>query len=62
MFSSVQPELPIWKPTDDQDFIFTQMRINDELDLQLAAAERRNISAVLSGPLLRRKEVTLLNP
>ncbi len=73
---SVEPELPAWEQgvsdpgeitlfaeSDDQsqDFLLSQMRINDEFSAEVAAAERRKISAVLTGPVLRRKEFVLLN-
>ncbi len=76
VLSSVDPELPAWEQgvsdpgeitlfaeSDDQsqDFLLSQMRLNDEFSAEMAAAERRKISAVLTGPLLRRKEFVLLN-
>lgn len=76
VFSSVEPELPAWEEgvsdpgeitlfaqSDDQsqDFLISQMRLNDEFAAELAAAERRKISTVISGPFLRRKEFALLN-
>ena len=76
VFSSVESELPAWEEgvsdpgeitlfadSDDQsqDFLISQMRLNDEFAAELAAAERRKISAVLHGPFLRRREFALLN-
>lgn len=76
VLSSVDPELPAWEEgvsdpgeitlfadSDDQsqDFLLSQMRLNDEFATEVAAAERRKISAVLTGPFLRRKEFVLLN-
>lgn len=76
VFSSVDPALPAWEEgvsdpgeitlfaeSDDQNqvFLLSQMRINDEFATELAAAERRKISAVITGPFLRRKEFALLN-
>ena len=76
MLSSVDPELPAWEQgvsdpseitlfadSDDQsqDFLISQMRINDEFSSELAAAERQKIASVLTGPFLRRKEFILLN-
>ncbi len=68
---SVEPELPAWKEgvsdpsemtlfaqSDDQNFLISQMRINDDFAAELAAAERRKISVT---SLLRRKEFVLLN-
>lgn len=60
VFSRIDPELPAWDQTDDRDFLFSQMRSNDEFAAHLAAAERRQISTVL--PHLRRKEFALLAP
>ncbi len=76
VFSSVDPDLPAWEEgvsdpgevtlfaeSDDQnqDFLLSQMRINNEFATELAAAERRKISSVITGPFLRRKEFALLN-
>ena len=68
LFSSVEPELPVWEEggaefldSDSQDGLLSQMRANDQISAELAAAERRKISAVLTGPFLRRKEFVLLN-
>lgn len=76
MLSGIDPELPAWEQgvsdpgeitlfakSDDQneDFLISQMRINDEFSSELAAAERQKIAAVLTGPLLRREEFVLLN-
>ena len=76
VLSSVEPELPAWEEgvsdpgeitlfaeSDDQsqDFLLSQMRLNDEFSAEVAAAERQKISAVLNGPFLRRKEFVLLN-
>ena len=75
-FSSADPALPAWEEgvsdpgeitlfakSDDQsqDFLISQMRLNDEFAAELAAAERRKISAVLTGLFLHRKELALLN-
>lgn len=75
VLSSVEPELPAWEEgvsdpgeitlfaeSDDQsqDFLLSQMRLNDEFAAEVAAAERQKISAVLSSPFLRRKEFVLL--
>lgn len=76
VFLSVDPELPAWEEgvsdpgeitlfaeSDDQnqDFLISQMRLNDQFAAELAAAERRKISTVISGPFLRRRELALLN-
>ncbi len=72
VLSSVEPELPAWEEgdpgeitlsgePDDQSFLLSQMRINDEFTAELAAAERRKISAALSAPFLRRREFALFN-
>lgn len=76
VLSSVDPDLPAWEQgdsgpgeitlfadSDDQteDFLLSQMRLNDEFSAEIAAAERRKIASVLTGPLLRRKEFVLLN-
>jgi type II secretory pathway pseudopilin PulG len=76
VFSSVEPELPAWEQgvsdpgeitlfaesdAQTQDFLLSQMRLNDEFATELAAAERRKISAVINAPFLRRKEFVLLN-
>jgi len=68
---SVEPKLPAWEKgvsdpdeitlfaqSDDQNFLISQMRINDDFAAELAAAERRKISV---SPLPRRKEFILLN-
>ena len=75
VFSSVEPELPsreegvsdpgeitLFADTDNQnqDFLISQMRLNDEFAAELAAAERRRITAALSRPFLRRKELAFL--
>jgi hypothetical protein len=77
VFSAVEPELPAWEDdapdpgniavfaeSDDQvqDFLLSQMQLNDEFTTELAAAERMKISALLSAPFLRRREFALLNP
>ncbi len=74
--SDIEPELPAWEerdsyPSDDtlfaesdeqnQDFLMSQMRINDEFSAELAAAERRKFSAAIHAPFLRRRELALLN-
>jgi type II secretory pathway pseudopilin PulG len=72
VLSSVEPELPAWEEgdpgeitlsaeSDDQDFLLSQMRLNDEFTAELAAAERSKVSAVISGPFLRRREFALFN-
>jgi len=76
VLSSVDPELPareegvsdpgeitLFAESDDQnqDFLLSQMRLNDEFAAELAAAERQKISSVLSGPFLRRKALAHLN-
>ncbi|MBN8708116.1 MAG: hypothetical protein BGO12_13725 [Verrucomicrobia bacterium 61-8] len=76
VFSNVEPELPAWEEgvsdpgeitlfaesdNQSQDYLLSQMRLNDEFAAELAAAERRKISVVLNGPFLRRKELALLN-
>ena len=76
VLSCVEPELPAWEEgisdpgeitlfaeSDDQgqDFLLSQMRINDERVSELAATERQKIAAILTGPFLRRKEFVLLN-
>ena len=76
VFSSVEPELPAWEEevsdpseitlfadSDDhtQALLISQMRLNDEFAAELAVAERRQISAVVNPPLLRRRELALLN-
>lgn len=74
VLSYVEPELPEWEEGisdlggtalstefEDQDFLLSQMQRNDEFAIELAAAERRKISAVLTGPLLRRRDFALLN-
>ena len=73
---SVEPELPAWgegvsdpdeitlfteSDNQSQDFLMSQMRLNDEFAAELAAAERRKISAAIHAPFLRRKELALLN-
>lgn len=75
-FSNVDPPLPEWNEgisdpceivlfadSDDQSqaFLISQMRLNDEFTAELAAAERRKVSAVFNAPFLRRKEFALLN-
>lgn len=75
VFSSVEPELPAWEEgvsdpgeitlfadSDDQSqaFLISQMRLNDEFAVELAAAERRQASAIFNAPFLRRKELALL--
>jgi len=75
-FSSVEPELPSWEQgvsdpgeillsaeSDDQsqEFLISQMRLNDEFSAELAAAERRKVSAAITGSFFRRKELALLN-
>ena len=54
-------EIPLFAESDDQDFLLSQMRLNDEVAAEIAAAERAKIAAVLTGPLLRRKEFVFLN-
>jgi hypothetical protein len=74
VLSGVDPELPAWEvgasdsgeiplPADEesQDFLLSQMRINDECATALAAAERRKIAAVITSPFLRRKEFAFFN-
>ncbi|MDX2081242.1 MAG: hypothetical protein SFU53_10700 [Terrimicrobiaceae bacterium] len=75
-FSSAEPALPEWEEgisdpceivlfADSNDrsqaFLISQMRLHDEFAAELAAAERRKISAALTGPFLRRKELAVLN-
>jgi hypothetical protein len=75
VLSSVEPELPAWEEgvsdpgeitqftesdAQSQDFLLSQMRLNDVFAAELSAVERRKIFAALSGPLLRRKEFVLL--
>lgn len=75
LFSYVEPKLPEWEeggsdPNEtvrfahsdkpSQAFLLSQMRLNDEIAAELAAAERRKVFAALHAPLLRRKELTLL--
>ena len=74
VLSSVDPDLPAWEEApsdpseitlstecDDQDFLLSQMRINNEFATELAAAERQKISSVFSAPFLRRREFAHLN-
>ena len=74
VLSSVEPELPAWEEggsdpgeitlsaeSDNQNFLLSQMQLNDEFAAELAAAERRKISAVIGGPFLRRREFALFN-
>jgi type II secretory pathway pseudopilin PulG len=74
VLSSVDPELPTWEEgvsdpgeitlfaeSDDQNFLLSQMRINDEFASELAVAERREIASAFAAPILRRKEFALLN-
>lgn len=63
LFSTAEPELPAWDDQpDDQNFLFGQMRLNDEYAAELAAVERQKISAALYGPLQRRKAFALFTP
>jgi len=74
-FSSVEPALPEWDEgisdpceivlfadSDDgsQAFLISQMRLHDEISVELAAAERRRVAVVLNAPFLRREELALL--
>lgn len=74
VLSGIDPELPAWEvdasdpgeisflaEEDSQDFLLSQMRINDECATALADAERRKIVAVLAPRFLRRKEFAFLN-
>lgn len=76
VLSSVEPDFPAWEEgvsdpgeitlfaesnVQSQDFLLSQIRINDEFASELAAAERRKIATAFAGPLLRRKEFALLN-
>lgn len=74
IFSNVEPALPEWDEFTDpgeivlfadsadqsQAFLISQMRLNDEFAAELAAAERRKVTAVFNTPFLRRKEPSLL--
>ena len=77
VFSAVEPALPAWEDrvpdpgniavfadsTDGiQDFLLSQMQLNDAFTAELAAAERMKISTALSAPFLRRREFALLKP
>ncbi|MBE2203676.1 MAG: hypothetical protein IAE94_05020 [Chthoniobacterales bacterium] len=70
VFSSVEPPLPAWDESefltpsteeDEQTFLISQMRLNDEFTAALAAVERQRITARLVGPILRRREFASLN-
>jgi len=63
LFSTAEQELPDWgTQPDDQNFLFSQMRLNDKYAAELAIVERRKISAVIYGPFQRRKAFALLTP
>lgn len=60
-FSSLEPELPAWEEDEQTaDDLFTAMRLNDDYAAELAAAERRRISAVLQRPFIRPISLALL--
>jgi len=69
VFSSVEPPLPVWNDSDahdsranegGQDFLISQMQLNDEFTATLAAVERQRMAARLVGPFLGRREFALL--
>ncbi len=74
--SDIEPELPAWEERDtssgettlfaesdeqNQNFLMSQMRLNDEFTAELDAAERRKFSAAIHAPFLRRRELAFLN-
>lgn len=75
VFSAVEPELPAWEEgvsdpgeitlfadSDDQsqDFLISQMRLNDEFAAELAQVERRQRAVDAFPPFVRRKELAAL--
>lgn len=75
VFSAVEPELPAWEEgvsdpgeitlfaeSDDQsqEFLISQMRLNDEFAAELAQVEQRQRAVVAFSPFLRRKELAAL--
>jgi len=59
-FSSAEPGLPAWEE-ESENFLFSQMRLNDLFASHLAAAERRKVSGVLNSTFLRSKEFAFLH-
>ncbi|MBN8710196.1 MAG: hypothetical protein BGO12_20005 [Verrucomicrobia bacterium 61-8] len=75
VFSAVEPELPAWEEgvfdpgeitlfaeSDDQsqDFLISQMRLNDEFAAELARVERTQRTVAVFSPFVRRKELAAL--
>lgn len=75
VFSAVDPELPVadeftdpgeislFAESDDQtqEFLLSQMRLNDEFAAELAKAEASKRASVFTAPFLRRRELAFLN-
>lgn len=76
VFSAVNPDLPVADEFTDpgaitlfpesdaqnQDFLLSQMRINDQFAAELEKAEQRQRASLITSPFLRRRELAFLNP
>ncbi|MBN8707784.1 MAG: hypothetical protein BGO12_02610 [Verrucomicrobia bacterium 61-8] len=63
VFSAVEPELPTWEEgvsDQSQDFLISQMRLNDEFAAELAQVEQRQRAVVAFSPFVHRKELASL--
>jgi len=62
IFSAVNPDLPeaddfAGSGTQNQDFLFSQMRINDQFAAELEKAEQRQSAATFNNPFLRQRDL-----
>ncbi len=62
LFSSVEPPLPVADEFtgESQEFLLSQMRLNDEVASELKSVEQRKLETLFHAPFLRRKELALL--
>jgi hypothetical protein len=65
IFSALNPGLPVAdelteSSTQSQDFLFSQMRINDQFAAELEKAEKRQSAAAFNNPFLRQRELAVL--
>jgi len=63
VFSAVEPELPTREEgvsDQSQDFLISQMRLNDEFASELAQVDQRQRAVVAFSPFVRRKELAAL--
>ncbi len=76
VFSAVNSDLPVADEFTDpgaitlfpesdaqnQNFLLSQMRLNDQFAAELARAEKRQRASLVTAPFLRRRELAFLNP